>query len=339
MRDSEAGAEHEYSSALAGAALGRERAVAATCPRGRRTAPSWRWSSTAFPPKKSATPRPKVASASPSAATKRPPPRACSRKKRSPAGENPGILQSLGAGSMVPSRLAEHARLLSGISGELEQSLQAVDGVVSARVHLAAPERARSTTPSRRKPSASVLIRHRGAAPPLATSDVQRLVAGAVPGLARDGRLGGGEPRPGQRAPRRQGAAARRTHHRDARVAFAAALRGGRRGGAEFGAFGGGSCCCGRRCGAPRTRSVRRARTGRGRPVTRRAPQTPAIALRDLHVAFSRPVLRDINLEIPRGCLYGLIGPGASGKSVAAEVPGRLASDRRAARCACWAKT
>src|SRR3954469_9515862 len=57
-----------------------------------------------------------------------------------PSRENPGILQSLGAGSMVPSRLAEHARLLSGISGELEQSLQAVDGVVSARVHLAAPE-------------------------------------------------------------------------------------------------------------------------------------------------------------------------------------------------------
>ena len=48
------------------------------------------------------------------------------------------------------------------------------------------------------------------------------------------------------------------------------------------------------------------------------APQLeqPAIALRDLNVAFARPVLRHINLEIPRGCLYGLIGPGASGKSV-----------------------
>jgi phospholipid/cholesterol/gamma-HCH transport system ATP-binding protein len=42
----------------------------------------------------------------------------------------------------------------------------------------------------------------------------------------------------------------------------------------------------------------------------------PAIALRDVSVAFSRPVLRHIALEIPRGCLYGLIGPGASGKSV-----------------------
>jgi phospholipid/cholesterol/gamma-HCH transport system ATP-binding protein len=41
-----------------------------------------------------------------------------------------------------------------------------------------------------------------------------------------------------------------------------------------------------------------------------------AIALRSLSVAFARPVLRNIDLEIPRGCLYGLIGPGASGKSV-----------------------
>jgi type III secretion protein J len=100
-----------------------------------------------------------------------------------PGHENPGILQSLGTGSMVPSRLSEHARLLSGISGELEQSLQAVDGVVSARVHLASPERNPLDDEAPSKPSASVLIRHRGAAPPLATSDVQRLVAGAVPGL------------------------------------------------------------------------------------------------------------------------------------------------------------
>lgn len=101
-----------------------------------------------------------------------------------PSRENPGVLESLGAGSMVPSRLAEHARLLSGISGELERSLQAVDGVVSARVHLAAPERSPLDDEAPTRPSASVLIRHQGAAPPLAVSDVQRLVAGAVPGLS-----------------------------------------------------------------------------------------------------------------------------------------------------------
>lgn len=101
-----------------------------------------------------------------------------------PSRDNPGVLKSLGGGSMVPSRLAEHARLLAGISGELEQSLQAVDGVVSARVHLAAPEQNPLDDQPPAKPSGSVLLRHRGASAPLAVSDIQRLVAGAVPGLS-----------------------------------------------------------------------------------------------------------------------------------------------------------
>jgi phospholipid/cholesterol/gamma-HCH transport system ATP-binding protein len=31
---------------------------------------------------------------------------------------------------------------------------------------------------------------------------------------------------------------------------------------------------------------------------------------------FAAPVLEDVNFSVPEGCLYGLIGPGASGKSV-----------------------
>src|SRR3954467_3229415 len=41
-----------------------------------------------------------------------------------------------------------------------------------------------------------------------------------------------------------------------------------------------------------------------------------AIQVRGLSKTFARPVLRNVSLVIPRGCLYGLIGPGASGKSV-----------------------
>ncbi len=46
-----------------------------------------------------------------------------------------------------------------------------------------------------------------------------------------------------------------------------------------------------------------------------------ALALRGVSKAFRtlagyNHVLRDVSLEVPRGCLYGLIGPGASGKSV-----------------------
>ena len=40
------------------------------------------------------------------------------------------------------------------------------------------------------------------------------------------------------------------------------------------------------------------------------------IELRSIVKSFGRPVLRDITMRVPAGCLYGLIGPGASGKSV-----------------------
>jgi phospholipid/cholesterol/gamma-HCH transport system ATP-binding protein len=41
------------------------------------------------------------------------------------------------------------------------------------------------------------------------------------------------------------------------------------------------------------------------------------LALRGVSKSFRKsPVLRDVTLEVPRGCLYGLIGPGAAGKSV-----------------------
>lgn len=43
----------------------------------------------------------------------------------------------------------------------------------------------------------------------------------------------------------------------------------------------------------------------------------PFIQIEGISKSFgSRTVLRDVNLSIPKGCLYGLIGPGASGKSV-----------------------
>lgn len=43
----------------------------------------------------------------------------------------------------------------------------------------------------------------------------------------------------------------------------------------------------------------------------------PLIQINDITKTFGhRTVLRGVNLNIPRGCLYGLIGPGASGKSV-----------------------
>jgi phospholipid/cholesterol/gamma-HCH transport system ATP-binding protein len=40
------------------------------------------------------------------------------------------------------------------------------------------------------------------------------------------------------------------------------------------------------------------------------------IRLHGIKKSFEHPVLRGVDLDVPAGCLYGLIGPGASGKSL-----------------------
>lgn len=100
-----------------------------------------------------------------------------------PAPNPPGVLDSLGQGGLVPSRSSEQARLIAGTAGELERSLREIDGVLSARVHLAVVGRDPLQADQPEKPTASVLIRYRGATPPIATDEVKRLVAGAVPEL------------------------------------------------------------------------------------------------------------------------------------------------------------
>ncbi len=101
------------------------------------------------------------------------------------ARNRPGVLEALGQGSMIPSRETERARWLAGIAGELERSLMGVGGVLTARVHLAVPVvesfDAAQAVPARA--TASVLLTGRGELP-LSESQIQRLVSGAVTGLA-----------------------------------------------------------------------------------------------------------------------------------------------------------
>jgi type III secretion protein J len=104
-----------------------------------------------------------------------------------PSSDAPGVLEAIGTSSLVPSPQAEHARVLAGIAGDLSKSLEGVDGVLSARVHLAAARPDPLAVDGEvAPPTAAVLIRYRGAAPPLGEDDVRKLVAFSVPGLAKD---------------------------------------------------------------------------------------------------------------------------------------------------------
>jgi len=42
----------------------------------------------------------------------------------------------------------------------------------------------------------------------------------------------------------------------------------------------------------------------------------PLIRLEDVHKRFDAPVLEGVSVDVPESCIYALIGPGASGKSV-----------------------
>lgn len=95
-----------------------------------------------------------------------------------------GVLDAVNKGALVPSQAQEHAQLVAGMAGDLERSLEQVDGVLAARVHLNVPTPDPLREGPAAKATASVLFFHRGSTPPLTTDAVQRLVAGGVPSLA-----------------------------------------------------------------------------------------------------------------------------------------------------------
>jgi type III secretion protein J len=102
---------------------------------------------------------------------------------RTPA---PGLAEVFGKPGMVPTPLEERARYLHALSGELARSVEAIDGVAEARVHLALapddPLRAEAAPP----PRAAVLVKVRAGQRPRVepmVDGMRSLVAGAVAGL------------------------------------------------------------------------------------------------------------------------------------------------------------
>lgn len=85
---------------------------------------------------------------------------------------------------MIPTETEERAKILVGLSGEMSQTLRSISGVVDARVHIVLPEdNPLLDAEDRPRASASVLIKHHGAQPPIPQSDVLRLVSKGVEGL------------------------------------------------------------------------------------------------------------------------------------------------------------
>jgi type III secretion protein J len=106
------------------------------------------------------------------------------RSEELPRPRAAGVMDTLDKGALVPSAAQEHAQIVAGLAGDFARTLEGVDGVLSARVHLnVAPPDPLRTGPTP-KTTASVLLEHRGATPPVTDVAVQRLIAGGVPDLA-----------------------------------------------------------------------------------------------------------------------------------------------------------
>jgi type III secretion protein J len=101
----------------------------------------------------------------------------------------PGLGDVFGEGGMVPTPVEEHARYLHALSGELSRSLESLDGVVEARVHLGLPQGELLLPGERRSARAAVLVRCRpgscGAVRAMEPG-IRALVAGAADGLTAD---------------------------------------------------------------------------------------------------------------------------------------------------------
>ncbi len=94
-----------------------------------------------------------------------------------------GLAETFADSSLMPSAVEERARYAAALSAELERTLEAMPGVIAARVHLALPADDPLSAAPRTRPTASVLLKSRAPAP-ASEADVRRLVAGAVPTLA-----------------------------------------------------------------------------------------------------------------------------------------------------------
>lgn len=96
-----------------------------------------------------------------------------------------GFAETYGQPSLIPTPSEERGRYLNATAGEIEKTLETIDGVLEARVHLVLEDTDPLALDAKPRDAAraAVLLKLRPGAPPVAERDVQRLVAGSVAGL------------------------------------------------------------------------------------------------------------------------------------------------------------
>lgn len=101
-----------------------------------------------------------------------------------PSTQEPGLEDVFDDTALVPTATEERAKYMVALGGELARSLEQVEGVLNARVHVAlADTSAYQLDEPTPEPRASVLIKHSGQTPPLTDHQIRAVVSGAIQGM------------------------------------------------------------------------------------------------------------------------------------------------------------
>ncbi len=98
-----------------------------------------------------------------------------------------GIAEVYGKGNLVPSIMEEKALYLRALQGELAKTLNSIEGVINARVHIVIPDDIfLNEDNDRALPKAAVFIKYHlreDGSVPFKENEIKALIAGAVKGL------------------------------------------------------------------------------------------------------------------------------------------------------------
>lgn len=80
-----------------------------------------------------------------------------------PRAPQQGFAETFGKGSLIPTATEEKALYMNALCNELGKSIERIDGVITARVHLVLPEEqlVQEEIPTENRPKAAVLIKYR----------------------------------------------------------------------------------------------------------------------------------------------------------------------------------
>jgi len=94
-----------------------------------------------------------------------------------------GLDEVFSATGLIPTATEEKARYLMALQGEIAQTLETVDGIVTARIHIVIPDKNPLAVEEEAVATAGVFIKYRGEHQPLTHEEIKQIVSHAVDDL------------------------------------------------------------------------------------------------------------------------------------------------------------